>query len=767
MERVREGMQKRVRRFQQLASQNVGLTEKKDELQAVSHVDQRTQRMIAAVKNTRHNLGNCLRTGSKDELMDKRKRRLEDYHLAHGLQSDAKELEAVSESSLLADIMRSYADALSVLVDERVQTDMEIEKKVLESLGKYQEDERGISKIKEKLTKAVLDMESNRRRLQTAPPEKFTEIQEEFDATQYKVDSYKDNAIADLFTLAAKEVEIASTFSLLVEIQAEYHRTAIRTLENVLPEITRKIATYGKRPVFGCPLEDHLRYSHRKIALVLEVCCSALCVQGLTEEGLFRISGNATKVRRLKAGFDAHEFDLLDYVNDPHSLAGVLKCYLRELPEPLMGHNMHNEWVRAGRLDGEERKAAMRDILSVIPAANRDNLAYLIKFLQRLLVNEEHTRMSASNISIVMGPNLIGNAGEGDNMLGSRLVETLLVNADYFFPQDIDFKSDYTRIFAGKFADETGGFEASDRMPPKSTQQPTRHEERPQNFNASFDTSGSNAYTAAARNVSPNTHRNHSASGMGPPQQVAKRPKQPAPPPPPSGAKSYNDQRPISSGEYDNVSPPGHPPPAAMSQSLIDLDSEIGVSKSPSVHSNDSMNEYALDAPNALRSDCIVDYEPPKPARRTSPSLDSIGSLPEDPPQNSEKEKLASIGRAAAATAAAASVPIRPPPPTQTALDRNATSRDSGRGRPVSYMNAVTSVEVNADANGNQQPHGQAPIRPPIAPRRTHMKTASVDENRTVLTINDGPVSPDSSKPRPPIPAKPPRNIDEPSITKL
>lgn len=45
-------------------------------------------------------------------------------------------------------------------------------------------------------------------------------------------------------------------------------------------------------------------------------------------------------------------------------------------------------------------------------------------------------RMSVGNLSIVFGPNLIdgGNGTESENILGSKLVETLIVNADFFFP---------------------------------------------------------------------------------------------------------------------------------------------------------------------------------------------------------------------------------------------------------------------------------------------------------------------------------------------
>jgi len=45
---------------------------------------------------------------------------------------------------------------------------------------------------------------------------------------------------------------------------------------------------YPKRPVYGCPLADHLRYAKRDVSIVLEVCCSALCELGLREEVLIK-----------------------------------------------------------------------------------------------------------------------------------------------------------------------------------------------------------------------------------------------------------------------------------------------------------------------------------------------------------------------------------------------------------------------------------------------------------------------------------------------
>lgn len=100
--------------------------------------------------------------------------------------------------------------------------------------------------------------------------------------------------------------------------------------------------------MFGSPLEDHLRVTGREIALVIEACIGCL-LHNLKEEGLFRIPGSSSKVRKLKNGFDAGIVNLEEQVNDPHSVAGTLKSYLRELPEPLLTFSLYNRWIVAAK----------------------------------------------------------------------------------------------------------------------------------------------------------------------------------------------------------------------------------------------------------------------------------------------------------------------------------------------------------------------------------------------------------------------------------
>ncbi|EJW85782.1 RhoGAP domain-containing protein [Wuchereria bancrofti] len=591
MEKMREGLQRRARRMQENLQQSVGLSEKKDELQSVSHVEQRNQKIILAVKNTRQNLQNCIRSVNREEAIDKRKRRLDEFGLWQQLLMDAKELENVyprSQPSVLADTLKLYGDAMGVILEERVLTDQLIEKSVLDAFGKYMDDDKALSKAKEKLTRTVVDVEVSRKRKQGNHDElKAQEIQDEYDALQLKLESYKDNIFTDIFILLSREAEIAGIYKELITAQMEYHRTALQKLENILPEIDRKIASYPNRPVFGCHLEDHLRCSNRSVALVLEVCCSILKYQGFQEKGLFRVSGNNNRIRRLKAAFDAHQInnsslEIAEYINDPHSVCSVLKCYLRELPEPLMTHTLHSDWVFIAKRDPDYRKEAIYRLLPLMPEANRHNLAYLIKFLQLILDYEEYTKMSVGNLSIVFGPNLIdaGNGTESENVLGSKLVETLIVNADFFFPNyNFNYTSPLLDSFLQRKPDVVNSFGSGDRMVVRGTQgqQHTGLYHAQSNNNSCKSTAQLRNTTSVVQQTS---HPPSSSTSRA-------RPKWPAPPPPVVGYSNCNNSNNNCSTNHSNLCSDSV---EEMSFSLENLNNFI--SKSPSVASSDSMAEY-------------------------------------------------------------------------------------------------------------------------------------------------------------------------------
>ena len=77
-----------------------------------------------------------------------------------------------------------------------------------------------------------------------------------------------------------------------------------------------------------------------------------LCFTGLGVEGIFRVNGNARIVEKLKTSFDLHGDANLDEDNDILAVAGVLKQFLREMPDSVVPEHMTRQFVNVqeGRL---------------------------------------------------------------------------------------------------------------------------------------------------------------------------------------------------------------------------------------------------------------------------------------------------------------------------------------------------------------------------------------------------------------------------------
>nr|KAF6294102.1 Rho GTPase activating protein 22 [Pipistrellus kuhlii] len=113
-----------------------------------------------------------------------------------------------------------------------------------------------------------------------------------------------------------------------------------RDMEDWVQAIRRVIWAPFGGGVFGQRLEDTVhherKFGPRLAPLLVEQCVDFIRARGLSEEGLFRLPGQATLVRDLQDAFDCGEKPRFDSTTDVHTVASLLKLYLRELPEPVV-----------------------------------------------------------------------------------------------------------------------------------------------------------------------------------------------------------------------------------------------------------------------------------------------------------------------------------------------------------------------------------------------------------------------------------------------
>lgn len=178
------------------------------------------------------------------------------------------------------------------------------------------------------------------------------------------------------------------------------------------------------KPIFGIPLADQMARDMVEVPPILEKCAEAIEAVGIENMGIYRLSGTTSKVQKLKGKFDAdwNAVDLMndEAINDINIIAGCLKLWFRELPEPLMTWDLYQGFIDAARVENERmRHIRMHERVNDLPDANYATLKYLMGHLDKVKAQESLNQMSASNLAIVFGPTLLRPPMQGNNASGA------------------------------------------------------------------------------------------------------------------------------------------------------------------------------------------------------------------------------------------------------------------------------------------------------------------------------------------------------------
>lgn len=153
---------------------------------------------------------------------------------------------------------------------------------------------------------------------------------------------------------------------------------------------------------------DSLTSDKASVPIVLEKLLEHVEMHGLYTEGLYRKSGAANRTRELRQALQSDPA-AVKLENFPiHAITGVLKQWLRELPEPLMTFAQYSDFLRAVELpEKQEQLAAIYAVLEHLPEANHNSLERLIFHLVKVALLEDVNRMSPSALAIIFAPCLL------------------------------------------------------------------------------------------------------------------------------------------------------------------------------------------------------------------------------------------------------------------------------------------------------------------------------------------------------------------------
>ncbi|KAI5825666.1 RhoGAP-domain-containing protein [Schizophyllum commune Tattone D] len=194
----------------------------------------------------------------------------------------------------------------------------------------------------------------------------------------------------------------------------------------------------------------------RHIPALVARCAQHLLIWGVQEEGLFRVSGRASHIAKLRSEFDTgSDWDMRSCSPgdlDPHAVASIFKAFLRELPEPILTRDLipYFEAALAQEADASTKEAALfaankgpsdprrhpglrkppslstlampkltgmrpaskpltnvlRSLIAQLPAENRDVLRTVVDLIKATDKASKDTKMPLSNLLLVFCPSL-------------------------------------------------------------------------------------------------------------------------------------------------------------------------------------------------------------------------------------------------------------------------------------------------------------------------------------------------------------------------
>ncbi|CAF1555905.1 unnamed protein product [Adineta ricciae] len=163
-----------------------------------------------------------------------------------------------------------------------------------------------------------------------------------------------------------------------------------------------------------------LRCYPAKVPELIQNCCDYLEKNALQTVGLFRVGVSKKRLKELKEQVNLNRSLTFDESTNAHDIAGLIKEFLRELPEPLLTRDLCAPILNIpARLNSKDQSRALAFLIALLPSSNRDTLYTLLKFLHNVSLNAQDrssndgkvvvsgNKMDAANLAIVFAPTIL------------------------------------------------------------------------------------------------------------------------------------------------------------------------------------------------------------------------------------------------------------------------------------------------------------------------------------------------------------------------
>ncbi|KAI9864030.1 MAG: rho GTPase-activating protein [Trichoglossum hirsutum] len=250
----------------------------------------------------------------------------------------------------------------------------------------------------------------------------------------------------------------------------------------VIEGLRRKPATEGKElfvdprrrpePLFGIPLAVLCARDRKTIPIEIDRLIYEIEKRGLDIEGIYRLSGSLASIRALRSMYDAGEpinFDD-DRWADINILTGLLKMWMRELPEPIIQDKELRAFQSAVANKSRPENEIIQAFKIICLRMDRPNYNFLRAFylhLQKVAKNAPANKMGVNNLALIFGMSFskVDSSDQGQSQINSML-RLFIGRADEIFI-DLDEEETEAAIITARNSALPPSTPASPSGPPR------------------------------------------------------------------------------------------------------------------------------------------------------------------------------------------------------------------------------------------------------------------------------------------------------------
>lgn len=171
------------------------------------------------------------------------------------------------------------------------------------------------------------------------------------------------------------------------------------------------------RSLYSMTIQELVDYEGSAgIPFIIKTCILEVEKRGSKVEGIYRISASTSTVEKIEQFFDIMNINNNADISkmhsvidaDIHALAGLLKRYLKKIPDPIIPQELYSAYIQISTFEDEKIKLdKLNDIINELPKANKITLLALVKHLALIAENEKWTKMSSGALATVFAPTLV------------------------------------------------------------------------------------------------------------------------------------------------------------------------------------------------------------------------------------------------------------------------------------------------------------------------------------------------------------------------